>query len=123
IWPNAEPLFYSEQVSENLDFVSVHFYPEKDQIEKAVKALTVYDIGKPLVIEETFPLRCSRDELDSFIDGSKAIVDGWISFYWGKTVEEYAGADLTIADAIKKQWLEHFAAKSKQVLPPHTHDP
>jgi hypothetical protein len=28
VWPNAMPLFYSPEVSTNLDFVSVHFYPK-----------------------------------------------------------------------------------------------
>lgn len=34
-WPKAKPLFYSEQVSENLDFASVHFYPERGEVNKA----------------------------------------------------------------------------------------
>ena len=30
---------------------SLHFYPRKDEVGKALKALAVYDIGKPIVIE------------------------------------------------------------------------
>ncbi len=112
VWPNAKPLFYDPVVAENLDFVSVHFYPEKGKIDETLKALKVYAIEKPLVIAEMFPLKCDIEEMDRFIDGSKSITQGWISFYWGKTIEEYAQAPSpTIADAIMKKWLEYFKSK------------
>lgn len=114
VWPNAKPLFYSEQVGGNFDFASVHFYPKKGEVEKALRALAVYNIGKPLVIEEMFPLSCSIEELDAFIDGSRDIADGWISFYWGKTIEEYAAGQTDIAGAITKNWLEHFRSKAPE---------
>jgi hypothetical protein len=116
IWPNVKPLFYSKEVDKNIDFVSVHFYPKKGEVEKALKALAVYDVGKPLVVEEMFPLSCSIEELDAFIDGSRNIADGWISFYWGKSIEDYSKGDLDIAGAIIKSWLEHFRAKSPEIL-------
>jgi len=116
VWPNAKPFFYSKEVGGNLDFASVHFYPKKGQVEKALKALAVYDVGKPLVVEEMFPLSCGIEELDAFIDGSQNIADGWISFYWGKNIEDYARGDLDIAGAIIKSWLEHFRAKGPKIL-------
>jgi hypothetical protein len=116
IWPNAKPLFYYKEVGENLDFVSVHFYPKKGEVEKALKALVVYNVGKPLVIEEMFPLSCGIDELDTFIDGSRNIADGWISFYWGKSIEDYSKGKLDIAGAIIKSWLEYFRAKGPTIL-------
>jgi hypothetical protein len=116
VWPNAKPFFYSKQVGENLDFASVHFYPKKGEVEKALKALAVYDVGKPLVVEEMFPLSCGIEELDAFINGSKNIADGWISFYWGKSIEDYTKSDLDITGAIIKSWLEHFRAKAPEIL-------
>ncbi|MHC4425962.1 MAG: cellulase family glycosylhydrolase [Planctomycetota bacterium] len=115
-FPKARPLFYSTGVSENLDFACVHFYPKKGEVDKALTALAAYDIGKPLVIEEMFPLSCAIEELDTFIDASRKIADGWISFYWGKTIDEYAGEDLDIAGAITRNWLEHFRAKAPAIL-------
>jgi len=95
--------------------VSVHFYPERNEVEKALKALKVYAIGKPLVIAEMFPIHCGIEEMDRFIDGSKPVTQGWISFYWGKTIEEYAKIELpTISDVIMKEWLEYF--QSKRIL-------
>jgi len=116
-FPNAnQPIFYSKETGGNLDFTSVHFYPEKGEVSKALAALAVYDVGKPLVIEETFPLKCSVQELGAFIDGSRKFADGWISFYWGKTIAEFAAEDLNLPGAITKNWLEHFRAKAPEIL-------
>ena len=115
-FPKAKPLFYSPQVGSNLDFVSVHFYPKKGEVEKALMALAVYDVGKPLVIEETSPLWCGQEDFGRFFDGSREIVDGWIGFYWGTTIEEYAQRKEDIAAGIMKEWLEFFQAKTPVIL-------
>jgi hypothetical protein len=111
VFKGAKPLFYSEQVGASLDFVSVHFYPEKDKVDAALKALAVYEIGKPLVIEEMFPLKCSLDEMRRFIEGSRRYVDGWISFYWGATIQENDMAG-DIKGAVIAEWLRTFRAMS-----------
>jgi Cellulase (glycosyl hydrolase family 5) len=113
-WPTAKPLFYSKEVSAGLDFVSVHFYPKKGEVDKALTALAVYDIGKPVVIEEMFPLNCSVAELDHFITRSKSkkLAVGWIGFYWGKTIAEYRQRRGDIADSMALDWLEYFASKN-----------
>ena len=115
VWPNAKPIFYSPQVSRNLDIACVHFYPKAGQIDKALQALKVYDINKPLIIEEMFPLGCSIEELNSFIDRSKGTADGWISFYWGKTPQEYESDANDLASAIKKEWLKYFSKKKSDM--------
>ncbi len=107
VFPQAKPLFYSREVAENLDFASVHFYPASGKIDQALTALAAYDIGKPLVVEEMFPLQCNAQELGAFIEGSRKIADGWIGFYWGKTIEEYRGSK-ELSDALTLSWLELF---------------
>ena len=93
VWEKAKPVFYSPNAAKHLDFVSIHVYPTSKGLEKEKKALAVYDIGKPLVIEETFPLACRISELDQFIDASADRVDGWIAHYFGATPAEHrAGA-------------------------------
>jgi hypothetical protein len=116
VWPKAKPLFYSREVSTNLDFVSLHFYPKSGEVEKALVALAVYDVGKPIVIEEMFPLSCSIEELDRFIDGSRKLATGWIGFYWGKTVEEYQKEQGSISDRLTSDWLEYFRRKTPDIL-------
>ena len=114
VFPQARPLFYAKDVSKNLDFASVHFYPKKGEVDQALTALAAYDIGKPLVIEEMFPLSCSQEELDAFIDGSRKIVDGYISFYWGKTIAQYAQQD-DMPAAVIGAWLRHFRTKGQDI--------
>ena len=114
VFPKAKPFFYSNEVGENLDFVSVHFYPKSNDIDKALSALKAYDIGKPLVVEEMFPLKCDAEELREFILSSDEYADGWISFYWGKRIDEYAKDD-GIAGAITKEWLTVFQKMSPDI--------
>jgi len=109
VWPNAKPIFYSPEVSPALDFASIHLYPKKGEVDKALTAMAVYDIGKPLLIEETFPLECSLDEMDDFLKRSKDRAEGYISFYWGRTVEEYAAEkEKKIIATIVGEWLRYF---------------
>jgi hypothetical protein len=114
VFPQAKPLFYSAEVSGQLDFVSVHFYPKKGEVDKALTALAAYDIGKPLVIEEMFPLSCSQEEMDAFIDGSRHIVDGYLSFYWGKTIKQYAQQD-DLPSAVIGRWLQYLRTKAPEI--------
>jgi hypothetical protein len=111
VFKGAKPVFYAPSVDDPLDFASVHFYPKKGDVEGSLEALAVYDVGKPLLVEEIFPLHCSRDEVDHFIDGSRECADGWISFYWGKTIEEYEQAG-DLKGAMMGQWLRYFRAHS-----------
>jgi hypothetical protein len=117
VWPGAKPLFYSPQVARHLDFVSVHLYPAAGKLEKDLAALAVYDVGKPLVVEETFPLSCTIDDLDRFIDGSAGRVEGWISHYFGHTVAEHrAGAKPS--GKLVAEFLEYWQKKGKAVAGP-----
>ncbi len=109
VFGGGKPLFHSASIGSRLDFVSVHFYPKKDEVDKATHALRSYDLGKPLVIEEMFPLACSEEELVTFVRDSEEIADGWISFYWGKTSEQLMNRKSTnIGEAITASWLKKF---------------
>ncbi|MEZ6109824.1 MAG: cellulase family glycosylhydrolase [Pirellulaceae bacterium] len=107
VFKGAKPLFYSPEVGEPLDFVSVHFYPKKDAVADALTALAVYDVGKPIVIEEIFPLHCGLEEADEFIKSSAKFTDGWISFYWGKTIDE-SEQQGDLKAAIIAKWLRYL---------------
>ncbi len=113
-FPQAKPLFYSKEVAGNLDFACVHFYPETGKIDQAVTALAAYNIGKPVVVEETFPLKCSVAELGEFIEKSQTTASGWIGFYWGKTPEECRKSN-TISDALTLGWLELFQKRASEL--------
>ena len=89
-WPNAKPVFYAPEVSGPLNFVSIHVYPKKGEVEKALSALAVYDIGKPMLIEETFRSPAASRRWTEFLKKSRTRAEGYISFYWGRTIEEYS---------------------------------
>ena len=43
-----------------LPYLAIHMYPEKDQLDTAIDTLTrCRKAGKPVLIEETYPLRCN----------------------------------------------------------------
>jgi truncated hemoglobin YjbI len=117
MFKGAKPLFYAPGVGDPLDFVSVHFYPKRGELDETLAALKVYDVGKPLVIEEIFPLQAGLEETDAFIQQSRSHVDGYVSFYWGQTIEQHK-AKGDIAGAIMSQWLEYFVKQAEKMTAP-----
>jgi hypothetical protein len=111
VFKGAKPLFYAPEVCGTLDFVSIHLYPKAGKLEDDLAATRVYEVGKPLVIEEIFALSASADETATFIERSRDHVDGWISFYWGKSIEEYE-KKRDLSGAIVSAWLKRFRALS-----------
>lgn len=114
VFKGARPLFYAPEVGGPLDFVSVHFYPKHGDVEGSLAALAEYEVGKPLLVEEIFPLRCSIDEAGAFIEGSRKYADGWVSFYWGKTIEENKQVG-DLKGALVSEWLRYFRSHSPYI--------
>ena len=112
--PGLTSGFVPGRVAGDLDFLCVHIYPQRGKVDAALETLRGFAVGKPVVIEETFPLKCSIDELRDFFDRSRPHAAGWIGFYWGKTLAECRRGS-TIGDAITADWLELF-----QKGPPQT---
>jgi len=107
--------FVPEKVTQKLDFVSVHLYPEAGKLDEAARTLKGFSVGKPVVVEETFPLKCSPKELDGFIGRSGEDAAGWVSFYWGNPPEELRRSK-QIGDAILLQWLDLFEKRAKATV-------
>jgi hypothetical protein len=109
--PGLTSGFIPEKIADKLDFIAMHIYPEKGKVDEAMETVKGFAaVGKPVVIEETFVLKCSSNEMSRFIDESKTVATGWISFYWGKTPEECRKGG-TIGEAIMANWLELFPKK------------
>ena len=111
--PGLTSGFVPSVIAPEVDFLCVHLYPEKGKLRQAIHTLEGFAVGKPVVVEETFPLRTTVDELEQFLEQSEGKAAGWLGFYWGKTPEECRRAN-TIADAITLQWLELFQRRSKR---------
>lgn len=114
--PGLSSGFVPQQIVKEVDFIAVHLYPEKGKVADAIDTLEGFAAaGKPVVIEETFNLKCGVDELENFIDRSRSLAAGWIGFYWGRTPEEIRPAK-TLADAFMLRWLELFQRKRGTIL-------
>ena len=114
--PGLTSGFVPHVVVEHVDFLCIHLYPEKGKLDEALKTLAGFSVGKPVIIEETFPLKCSSAELADFIQQSRKSATGWISFYWGKPLEELRKSP-QIGDAILADWLVQFEKLSSLMVP------
>ncbi len=110
--PGLTSGFVPEKIIDRLDFVCVHLYPEKGKEKEALATLAGFAAGRPIVIEETFPLNCPLPEFEKFFEDSKKDAAGWIGFYWGKSPDE-CRRSTEIADAMMLGWLEFFVKKTK----------
>ena len=108
--PGLTSGFVPKKLVDDLDFICVHLYPEAGKLADALKTLDGFSVGKPIVIEETFPLKCSMAEFEQFIDQSRTHAAGCIGFYWGQMPEELRGSK-AIGDMLTLGWLELFARK------------
>jgi hypothetical protein len=104
--------FLPEKVAPELDFVSVHVYPESGKVDEALEGLKKFAVGKPLVVEETFPLACGAEDLEDFLKRSREAACGWIGHYDGRSKADLLAAKergtLSIGDALWLEWLKLF---------------
>ncbi len=111
--PGLTSGFVPKEIAGGLDFLCVHLYPEKGKVADALKTLEGFAVGKPVVIEEMFPLRCGQAEFEQFVAQSRKTAAGWIGFYWGQTPDELRRSK-SIADAMTLGWLEYFQRQAKE---------
>ena len=109
-WPKVEEDFPKMK---DLGANVVRIYPEKDKVTETMETLSAFAVGKPVVIEEMFPLNCSFPEFERFLDGSRKTASGWIGFYWGRTPEENRKSN-TVEDALMVRWLEIFQKRASR---------
>lgn len=113
--PGLTSGFVPHKVVAELDFLCVHLYPKSKKVDEALETLVSFaKVGKPVVIEETFPLRCSLAEFETFLDGSRQHAAGWFGFYWGKLPADLRKSG-TLPDAITAQWLDLFARRAQRM--------
>lgn len=107
--PGLTSGFVPAVIAPELDFLSVHLYPETGRVPETLATLAAFNMGKPVVIEETFPLRCSFEDMHVFLRNARAHAAGCLSFYWGQSPSEARAAG-TFAGAILAGWVEEFSA-------------
>jgi len=112
--PGLTSGFVPKVVAPDLDFLAVHIYPQKGKVDEAVETLKGFQVGKPVIVEETFPLKCSGAELESFIDRAGPLAAGWVSFYWGKPRDELRKSQ-KFADVLTLDWLDRFERRAAKM--------
>jgi hypothetical protein len=109
-------------VGPELDFISVHIYPETGKVAAALKTLRQFDIGKPVVVEETFPLSCGVQDERDFLLKSRGLAAGSIGQYPFETLDELRALQksgkLSLVQAIYLSWIDLFRDLGPQMLQP-----
>jgi endo-1,4-beta-mannosidase len=110
--PGLTSGFIPAEACSRLDFLAVHLYPERGKLEAARETLRLFQSsGKPVLVEETFPLKATGAEFATFLDHCDRAGVGILGFFWGQTPAELM-PPATIADALLKEWLEEFAVRA-----------
>jgi hypothetical protein len=103
-----------------LDFIAVHIYPSTDKVADALKNLQEFDIGKPIVVEETFPLSCGVADERAFLLQSRSIAAGWIGQYPEETPDQLLdlkrSGKITAGQALYLSWIDLFREVGPQML-------
>jgi hypothetical protein len=105
--PGLTSGFVPQRIVSELDFLAVHIYPHKNKLNEALKTLQGFAVGKPVVVEESFPLWCTAEELEQFVTQADKQAAGWFFFYWGRTLQQLA-QDKDLGAALQRAWLERF---------------
>lgn len=103
-----------------LDFIAVHIYPAKGKVDESLATLKRFDIGRPIVVEETFPLSCSVEDERDFLLRSRSLAAGWIGQYPEESVGELRelrrSKKISPGQAMYLAWLDLFEEVGPQML-------
>ncbi len=113
--------FVPEKVAGQFNFIAAHIYPDEKLPEEAMEALRVCAAGKPVVIEEIFPLSCGVPQLEKFLRDSREVTCGWVGHYGGQPIAELdtleRAGKLTLSQAIYREW-QRLMVRLKPELAP-----
>jgi Cellulase (glycosyl hydrolase family 5) len=113
--------FVPETIAPDLDFIAVHIYPDAKNPGEAMEALRKCAAGKPVVVEETFPLSCSAEAEEEFLRDSKKIACGWIGHYDGDSLKDFdalaRAGKLTLPQSIYREWERLFVKLKPDFAP------
>jgi hypothetical protein len=114
--------FVPKKIAPELDFISVHIYPDSKSPGVAMEALRQCAAGKPVVIEETFALSCTWQEEEQFLRDSRQVACGWIGHYDGMALPDFEALEidreeLTRAQAMFRDWQRLFVKLKPEFAP------
>ena len=113
--------FVPEKIAPDLDFIAAHIYPDSKHPGEAMECLRKCAVGKPVLIEETFPLSCSAAEEETFLRSSKKIACGWLGHYDGESLQDFdalaRAGNLTPEQSIYREWERLFVKLKPEFAP------
>lgn len=115
--PHCKPSsgFVPQDIAPLLDFVCLHIYPDSGNVAGAVSVVEQFRLGKPLLVDESFPLRCSNEEFDSFLSAIRPLVNGLLGFYTAQVAAPQTEHH-HVRNRAMREWLQVFAAQRTAYL-------
>jgi hypothetical protein len=106
--PNTTGPFGAANVADLLDVLLVHEYPDGAHIDEAILRMREFAAHhKPVILGETAPLQATPSSWRSFLCASRRHLDGYLSFYDGRTPAEAAASP---SDSWYAAMLDQFVA-------------
>ncbi len=102
--PEAWSGFPPKDIASEVDFLAVHVYPERGKLNAALDSLRRYQVGKPVLIEETFPMNCSPSEWREFLEKSRSFAQGWLGQYWSLAPQDLEGSSDVVHGLLRAQF-------------------
>ena len=96
--------FPPREIAPEVDFLAVHVYPDKGKVDVAIDSLRRYQVGKPILIEETFPMKGSPTEWRDFLERSRGIAQGWLGLYWSLSPQDLEGSKDVVHSLLRGQF-------------------
>ena len=104
--PTLTGPFAPSNVADLLDVLVVHEYPREGKAGQSTALVHGFaSEGVPVVLGETFPLWAGAETQEAFLRGSRHDLDGYLSFYDGRTPSEVG---TSLHDALYAAALEQF---------------
>jgi hypothetical protein len=111
--PDPAGPFGAANVADLLDVLLIHEYPDEGRADEAISVVREFAAQrKPVILGETAPLLASPSTWQSFLRGARPYLDGYLSFYDGRTPSQATGA----ADSWYAAMLEQFNALRRPLV-------
>ena len=89
-WDDCPPYLVTPWVFDQLDLLSLHVYPRSEEVHDAVSVTEQWDVGKPVLVTETFPIRVAPSAWEWYLREIATEVNGLISQFSGYPLTELA---------------------------------
>jgi len=110
--PGMNSGFYPDSIMEYIDFISAHLYPETGKPEVMLETLKHFAVGKPVVIDETFHLKCPVEDEEWFLQQARQYAEGFLGFY-----TDYVDPPQTFHDSERNRAVKQWLGIHKKIAP------